>query len=219
MRKFFKDIVEGRKEEVIRQVEKNPALVNAAAKQPPKKYDDHSSLMLAIESWHFDLANYLIDKGADIHFVAERENPNGWHMPILNLAFMMATRACRHTYRYGVGDYHEEEVISSKEKADAAYALVRRLIDMETDVNGIAQNGIDGLPMNCAKMVYHQASFFLPGFVEHPERMSPECREDLTRLFRLLREYHADYSDEFIMRDLKRPECPTYPFVRLLAQD
>ena len=34
MRKFFKDIVEGNTEEVIRQVEKNPELVNAAAKQP-----------------------------------------------------------------------------------------------------------------------------------------------------------------------------------------
>ena len=34
MRKFFRDIVDGNIEEVIRQAEKNPELVNALAQQP-----------------------------------------------------------------------------------------------------------------------------------------------------------------------------------------
>lgn len=46
-----------------------PELIHCTAKQPPKKDDGQSPLQIALKTGIFDIAEYLLDMGADPNFM------------------------------------------------------------------------------------------------------------------------------------------------------
>lgn len=48
---------------------RRPELANCAAKQPPKKDDGQSPLQVALKTCNFEVAQLLLDAGADVNFI------------------------------------------------------------------------------------------------------------------------------------------------------
>lgn len=59
----------------------NKQTVNCVAKQPPQKDDGQSPLQVALKTGNFDIAEYLIDMGADLNFMEDETCCNSWRTP------------------------------------------------------------------------------------------------------------------------------------------
>lgn len=60
-----------------------PQLVNACSSSPPKKDDGQSPLQVAYKTGNYEIANYLISKGADVNFI-EQSSINEWNAPAIH---------------------------------------------------------------------------------------------------------------------------------------
>lgn len=142
MKKLFKLIRSGDLDEVRRLIEQKPALISCTAKQPPKMDDGQSPLQVAVKTKQFAIADYLLDRGADVNFM---EDPaaccDDWCMPVVHIAAMTAVRCCRHNTRFEAGDRVFFEEYSSGAEADAAFALLKRLLELGADVNARESHG------------------------------------------------------------------------------
>ena len=67
MKKLFKAIRQNDLESVIKILEKNPEVINCMATPPPKKDDGQSPLQVSIKTGNLTIAQYLIEKGADVN--------------------------------------------------------------------------------------------------------------------------------------------------------
>ena len=72
MKKLFVSIRRGKLEEVKRILDKKPELISCTATAPPKKDVGQSPLQVAIKSDNAEVANYLLDIGADVNFMEEK---------------------------------------------------------------------------------------------------------------------------------------------------
>lgn len=70
MKKLFNAIRKSDIAEVKNIISNKPDLVNCIAKQPPKKDDGQSPLQVALKTGNFEIAEYLIDMGADLNYVS-----------------------------------------------------------------------------------------------------------------------------------------------------
>ena len=104
MKKLFTAIRKKDNETVKALIEKKPELVNCTAKQPPKKGDGQSPLQVALKSGNFEIAEYLINNGADVNFIEDESCANDWRMPALHDAITAAVMCCRHNSRTEIGD-------------------------------------------------------------------------------------------------------------------
>ncbi len=95
MKKLFVAIRKGELETVRELLEKKPELVACTAKQPPKQDDGQSPLQVAIKSGQFEIANMLLDGGADVNFMESPDCCNPWRMPALHDAIRAAVMSCR----------------------------------------------------------------------------------------------------------------------------
>lgn len=92
MKKLFTAIRQNSLENVTNILEKNPQLVNCMAIAPPKKDEGQSPLQVAIKVGNLTIAQYLIEKGADVNHM---EPDNGlpptqtYRCPVLFDAIMM----------------------------------------------------------------------------------------------------------------------------------
>ena len=135
MKKLFKAIRENDIEEVRRLIEKKPELANCVAKQPPKKDDGQSPLQVAVKTHRFEIANYLLDEGADVNFMEDPASCcDDWCMPVLHISVMAAVSCCRHNSQFTIDDKVFFTEHSTKELADASFALLQRLLEMGADV-------------------------------------------------------------------------------------
>ena len=69
MKKLFTAIRQKDFEAVKALLDKKPELIACTAKQPPKKDDGQSPLQVALKTGSFDVADYLLDLGADVNFI------------------------------------------------------------------------------------------------------------------------------------------------------
>ena len=69
VKKLFVSIRRGKLEEVKRILDKKPELISCIATAPPKKDVGQSPLQVAIKSDNAEVANYLLDIGADVNFM------------------------------------------------------------------------------------------------------------------------------------------------------
>ena len=90
MKKLFTAIRASNLEMVRQVIEKKPALVNCVAKQPPKKDDGQSPLQVALKTGNIAIANYLLDRGADVNFIEDESCCNAWRTPVLHDAINCA---------------------------------------------------------------------------------------------------------------------------------
>jgi Ankyrin repeat. len=83
MKALFTAIRQSDFEKVKTLIERKPELVNCVAKQPPKKDDGQSPLQVAFKTGNFDIADYLVDQGANVNFI-EAESINEWKAPVIH---------------------------------------------------------------------------------------------------------------------------------------
>ncbi len=83
MKVFFKAIRQYDYDKVKNYLDKKPELVNCIAKTPPKKDDGLSPLQVAFKIGALEIAELLIDKGADINYIDTSEI-HKFNMPVFH---------------------------------------------------------------------------------------------------------------------------------------
>ena len=217
MKKLFTAIRHKDIDTVKQLIEAKPGLVNCTAKQPPKKDDGQSPLQVALKTGNFDIAEYLIDSGADLNFIEDESCCNEWRMPVVQDAINAAVMCCRWNTNTS---YTGFKVYSTKERADLAYAVLKKMIDAGADVNAVDSHGSSGIWRFCM-----QSGLILPAYnyVDHTESterlFTDELREDLVRILRLLVDAGADTS--YVSPNFGKPVLEFYtegPIARLLRE-
>ena len=190
MKKLFKSIRDSEIEIVKQIIEKQPELVNCTAKQPPKKDDGQSPLQVAFKTGNTDIAEYLIDMGANVNFIEDESCCNSWRTPVLHDAINCAVMCCRWNTNDEMRGF---KVYSTKEKADEALRLLKKMIDAGADVNAVDSHGNSGL-----NRFGLQANQILPpyNYVEHIEGNSriftDDVHMDLRNVLQVLKDAGAD---------------------------
>ena len=146
MKVFFKAIRDYDLEKVKDYVNKKPELVNCVAKAPPKKDDGQSPLQVAFKTANFEIAEFLISKGADVNYI-ETESINNWRIPVLHDAI----RACVFNSRYSILNYRKTddgfeniyEIETTKEEFTEALNGLKKLIEYGVNVNAEDSSGND----------------------------------------------------------------------------
>lgn len=190
MKKLFNAIRKSDLNIVKELIEKKPELVNCTAKQPPKKDDGQSPLQVAIKTGNFEIADYLLDMGADVNFMGSEECCNQWRIPVLHDAIRAAVMCSR----WNIINYKDDmEISNTKEKSDNAFEILSRVLKSGADINGKDSSGNSSL-----ERAILDARQILPQYVYSEDRLmenriiTDEITEDLTRIFNLLFEYGAD---------------------------
>lgn len=183
MKKLFQAIRKGDLELVKMLIEKEPALVNCVAKQPPKKDDGQSPLQVALKTGNFAIAEFLLHRGADVNFMESETCCNHWRSPVIHDAINAAIMCCR----WNVLSEDGLEVFSTAEEADAAYSLLEQIIALGADVNAL-----DSVGNSCLWRFCLQARQILPVPGENGRVLTPELQKDLSRISSLLYRHGMD---------------------------
>ncbi len=172
-------------------LETQPTLLSATVKAPPKKDDGQSALQLAIRNQQFDIANYLLDLGANVNFMEAETCCNEWRMPVLQDAITNAVMLTRWNVVRPDGTL---EVYYSSAQADMAYALLKRMLELGADIYAK-----DSYGNSCLERAILQARQILPCCVPGTTELrkdriiTDELKDDLTRVFRLLFDAGASF--------------------------
>jgi len=177
-------------------LKKKPELVSCVAKQPPKKDDGQSPLQVSIKTGrinHFEIANYLIDMGADVNFM-EKESCNEWKMPAVQDAIRAAVLSARFTTHLSWEDRYE--IQNPKELTDSSFKLLQRMFKIGADINAR-----DSYGNSCLCRAILDARQILPNYNHVDNKLmkdrllNDEVQEDLTRIFDLLLSQGANIHD------------------------
>ncbi len=192
MKKLFKAIRDKNFELVSLLINSNPELVNCTAKQPPKKDDGQSPLQVALKTGAFDIAEYLIDNGADLNFIEDEYCCNPWRVPVIHDAINAAVMSSRWNTN---NQYIGFEVFSTEENAVKARKILEKMLQLGSNVNKLDSHGNSGIWRFCL-----QANQILPSFnyttnCECDDRIfTIELETDLLNILNLLCKYGADLS-------------------------
>lgn len=188
MKKLFQAIKKNDIETVQQILTKKPALITCTAKKPPKSEDGQSLLQVALKNGHLEIANYLLDCGADVNFIEDSSCENDWRTPVIHDAINAAVMMSRwNTNTNGL------RVCSTQEAADKAYSILERMLELGSDVNAVDSYGNSGLWRFCL-----QARQILPAFdastktIRSDRVYTEELKQDLTRIVSLLKKYGMD---------------------------
>lgn len=188
MKKLFNAIRSENLDEVKAIIDKKPDLVNCTAKQPPKKDDGQSPLQVALKTGAFDICDYLIDNGADLNFMEDVSSCNDWRTPVVHDAINAAVMCSRRNFY----DNNKLTLFSTEEKADRAFSVLKRMLDLGADVNKIDSFDNSAIWRFCL-----QAGQILPTYnynthIEENNRLfTPELQFDLSRILKALCDHGA----------------------------
>ena len=172
MKKLFTVLRQGNLDEVKRIIESKPETVNCVAGTTPKKDHGQSPLQVAIKTGQIDIANYLVDHGADLNFMEAEDDDPGMRAPVIFDAITATlTSLCYKNFK----------------TSDKALALLKKMIESGADINVFASNGLG--TMNWAIMKAEQ-------IIQHPDLYSKsqkEVRKKLTSVLDLLINNGVDY--------------------------
>ncbi len=194
MKKLFKAIRDVDYELVKQLIDNKPELVNCTAKQPPKKDDGQSPLQVALKTGAFDIAEYLIDNGADLNFMEDESCCNTWRTPVIHDAINAAVMNSRWNTN---NQYMGFKVFSTEEDARRASEILEKMLKLGSDVNKLDSYGNSGIWRFCL-----QAKQILPAFnystnCESDDRIfTKELEADLLNILKILCSYGADLSYE-----------------------
>lgn len=194
MKKLFKAIRDVDYELVKQLIDSKPELVNCTAKQPPKKDDGQSPLQVALKTGAFDIAEYLIDNGADLNFMEDESCCNTWRTPVIHDAINAAVMNSRWNTN---NQYMGFKIFSTEENARRASEILEKMLKLGSDVNKLDSYGNSGIWRFCL-----QAKQILPAFnystnCESDDRIfTKELEADLLNILKILCRYGADLSYE-----------------------
>jgi hypothetical protein len=193
MKKLFVAIRNGDLGTVMELVEKKPELISCTAKQPPKKDDGQSPLQVAIKSGNTDIAEYLLDLGADVNFM-EQESCNEWKMPVVHDAIMAAVMCSR--YIYLPWGEKEWKLCKTKEQSDKAFHILERMVvEKQANINRHDSYGNSSLGRAIldARQILPRYYYAEQKLEDKP--LNDELKEDLTRIFNLLLKHGANINE------------------------
>lgn len=184
MKKLFSAIKKHDFEMVKEILEQKPDLISCVAKQPPKSDDGKSLLQVAIKDGTMEIANYLLDKGADVNFIEPENSVSGWRMPVIQDAVANAVIQSRWCI---VDKEGKETVQHTKKESDEAFELLKRMIDMGANLDVADSYGnttIERAAMDSQKILPNYIS--RTGEYTKNRKITEDLRDDLTRIFSLL---------------------------------
>lgn len=183
-------------ETVKAMVAASPSLVNAVAPKKPVDTKGMSPLQAALTTgWHREIANFLLDCGADVNYCEPPELHIPQAHPVLHDAVCVAIHNSRRYVCADPDDWENTDFVwaHTKEDSDRAYAFLKRMIGLGADVNAV-NNYND----NALSEALRQAGYLCPqkdpltGKPFPGRRKTPEMVEDFQRIFRLLIQSGAD---------------------------
>ena len=220
MQKTFQLLRRGDIEGVRQILDKKPEEVNAVSGDKPKRDQGQSLLQVAIKSGHLDIADLLIDRGADLNFIEEPTELNPFCQPVLQTAGGRAVFDCRRMIKRWNGQY---EMYSSKEKADQSFKVFEKMLELGAD---ISQNDSHGGTL--LQTILIETKEVLPSYYWKTKETSDnvlitdELRHDLNRIYDLLIRYGvtADEIAAYQKIPLKElyQDSPTMEFLNRLDQ-
>ena len=149
-------------------------------------------MQVALKTGNTAIADYLIDMGADVKFIEDESCCNAWRTPVLHDAINCAVMLSR----WNTDDkYMGFREFSTKERADEALAILKKMLDLGADVNAVDSYGNSG--MNRFAL---QAKQILPSYnyVEHCESkdriFTKELHQDLRSVLQALKDAGGDAS-------------------------
>jgi ankyrin repeat protein len=128
VKSLFLAIRHGSYSEVTRLIENNPELINSRRSAPPKKDDGQSPLQVACKTGHFAIAEYFLDRGANVNYI-EESSVNEWRAPVLHAAIRAAVFNMPSRFSVDDGSF------------DLAIKLIRRMLELGADPKGIDSYG------------------------------------------------------------------------------
>lgn len=126
IKNYFQAIRHDDLEKVKALVESDSAYLTATNFAPPKKDDGQSGLQIAFKVGALDIADYLIDAGADVNFM-EESSVNEWRTPVLIDCVYRTIGSCYLTQRK-----HPE---NAEKVFNQALAILQKMLDKGADPN------------------------------------------------------------------------------------
>jgi len=164
-------------------LEKSPDLISCVSTEAPKKGKGQSPLQVALKASSSAIINYLLDIGADINFIESADSDNPWRAPVIHDAINRAMMCSR----WNVSRPDGLELFSTKEAADEAFEILKKIILLGADVNAKDSFGNACLDRACL-----QARQILPTPNSHDRILTEELKSDISRIFNLLIKSGAD---------------------------
>lgn len=172
MKKLFTVIRQGKLDEVKRIIEHNPDLVNCVSGVLPKKDHGQSPLQVAFKAGKYEIADHLIEHGADVNFMEAEDEDPGLRAPVLFDA-ISATVISLCYKRF--------------DESELAFGYIEKLVESGADVNKLASNGYDAInwAVSQAELLFERPSVY--------PQAQKAVRKQLTRILDLLISNGADY--------------------------
>ena len=181
MKKLFTAIRKNDIDSVKKFLEGSPELISCVSVGAPKKDEGQSPLQVALKASSAEIVNYLLDVGADVNFM---EAEGHWRAPVIHDAINRAVMCSR----WNVNRCGELEVFSTKNDADEAFEILKKIISLGADVN--AKDSVGNTPLNRACL---QARQILPRTNSDDDRvLTDELASDISRIFKLIIDSGAD---------------------------
>lgn len=124
---FFQAIRSSDLQKVMQLVTSDKEYLTATNFAPPKKDDGQSGLQVAFKTANFDIAQYLIEQGADINFV-ETSEINKWEAPV----FHDCIRATI---------FNSYTLQKDTSKFGTAFSLFKTMLDKKANPNAVDSYG------------------------------------------------------------------------------
>ena len=185
MKKLFTAIQKNDHATVAALLDKSPELIRCVHQGNPKKYDGQSPLQVALKTADTQMVELLLTFCPDVNFIERESCANDWRAPLLHDAIDRAIMATRWNVRRPDG----LEVFNTQAQADEAFAILKKLIELGADVNAQDSYGNAGMDRACL-----QARQILPRPNSDDRVLTDELRNDLSRIFALLKLSGADMS-------------------------
>jgi len=151
---YFQAIRNRDLQKVTELVSSDKEYLNATNFAPPKKDDGQSGLQVAFKTGNFDIAEYLIEQGADVNFI-ETSDINDWKAPVLHDC-IRATIFNSYTLR--------KETL----QFDTAFKLLKTLLNKKADPNAVdsyGNNCLNRALMDARQMLDNPSADFNDGIL------------------------------------------------------
>lgn len=172
MQKLFTVIRQGKLDEVERILSKHPEAVNAASGPKPKKDHGQSPLQVAFKTGRLEIADYLMDHGADVNFMEAPDEDPGMRAPVLFDAIACAI---------------ESLCYKAFDTSEKAIPRIERMLREGADANKKASNG-----MSPIGWTIWRAEYIINSPTVYPSSQEM-VRKQAARILDLLREYGGDF--------------------------
>ena len=151
---FFQAIRNSDLQKVKELISSNKEYLTSTNFAPPKKDDGQSGLQVAFKTGNFDIAEYLIEQGADINFI-ETSEINDWKAPVLHDC-IRATIFKSYTLQKDTSQF------------DKAFSLLKTLLAKKADPNAVdsyGNNCLNRALMDARQMLNNPSADFSNGIL------------------------------------------------------